>query len=196
MADVIRSRQAKGAKLAKDLARLTNAINQDCKKEISSPLTITLGDEFQGVVHSAKAGLKIMVMLEEMIVEKGIEVKLRYVLGSGKIDTPINKRIAHGMIGGGLTKTRESLQTLKKSDQRFLIAIGENDKVLNRYFILYQSFVDDWKLKDFKIISDFLKNDDYKTVADRNNKTWSQMWKRRKSLKIKEYKTVCRLILE
>lgn len=196
MADVIKSREADGVAVAKDLRHLTEQANKLFKKEIISPLTVTLGDEFQGVINSMQTGIEIIWKLEEMIIEKQIAFKLRYVLSSGKIETPVNRKIAHGMLGEGLTRARELLNKLKKSEERFYLAPGKNDSRLNKFFILYQSQVDDWKTKDFTIISDFLKLDDYKTVADKNKKSWSLMWKRRRTLKIKEYKTIKDLISE
>lgn len=196
MADVVDSRLAKSVELAKNLKTITETINTDFKKEISSPLTVTLGDEFQGLVSSRITGIKIIIRLEELLIEKGLAFKLRYVLASGKIDTPINKKIAHGMMGEGLTKTREALNASKRSEERFLFNTGKKDDIISRYFILYQSIVDDWKSKDYKIINDFLKIDDYKTVADNNKKNWSQMWKRKKTFKIREYNIIRQLILE
>lgn len=54
--------------------------------------------------------------------------------------------------------------------------------------MIYQRTVDDWRIgKDYKLVSSFLKNPDYKKVAEELEKTRSQIWKRKKSLKIEEY---------
>ena len=122
--------------------------------------------------------------------------KLRYVLVNGEIETPINRKIAYGMLGEGLTRARETINNQKKSGERFFFLTDKNASELNSLFILYQSFIDDWKPRDFKIVSDFINLDDYKLVAEKNQKSVSLMWKRRKSLKIKEYKTIKNLITQ
>lgn len=194
MADVIKSRESDSKIIAKNLKMLTARVNTVFEKKIRSPLTITLGDEFQGITGSLQTGIEIIWLIEELIIQKKINFKLRYVLLSGKIETPVNKKIAHGMLGEGLTKSRELLTGLKKSDSRFYFFIGEGSASLNNLFFLYQSFIDNWKTRYFGIISDFLKLKDYKTVAQKNNKSLSLMWKREKSLKLKEYQTVKTLI--
>ena len=196
MADVIKSRDDTQNVIAGHLKQLTTDINHRSKKGILSPLTVTLGDEFQGVVTGTQAGLEIMILLEELMLEKSIPFQLRYVLGKGPIQTPVNKEVAHGMLGRGLTETREKLNALKKEDTRFFVFGTENDMYFNNLFVLYQSVRDDWNIKDNKVIADFLRYDDYKTVAEKNNKTWSQMWKRKKSLKIREYNIIKQMILE
>jgi hypothetical protein len=100
------------------------------------------------------------------------------------------------MMGEGLTKARETISYLKKTEDRFSFLTDKNHNDLNLLFILYQSLVDGWKQKDFKIVSDFIKLNDYKLVAAKNNKTVSMMWKKRRSLKIKEYRVIKNLILE
>jgi hypothetical protein len=196
MADVIKSRKADAKKTAEDLKTLAGAVNKKFKQGILSPLTITLGDEFQTVLKDIKTGISIILFTEELCIEKKIGFRLRYVLVSGEIETPINHKIAYGMIGEGLTRARETINHLKKSEDRFYFFTEENRSDLNNLFIIYQSFINDWKQKDFKIISDFIRLDDYKLVAEENDKTPSLMWKRRKSLKIKEYKVIKSLIIE
>lgn len=148
------------------------------------------------MLKDIKTGISVILFIEELCIEKNISLRLRYVLLSGEIETPINHKIAYGMIGEGLTKARETINYLKKSEDRFYFFTKENRNDLNNLFIIYQSLVNDWKQKDFKIISDFIKLNDYKLVAEENDKSPSLMWKRKKSLKIKEYKVIKSLITE
>lgn len=196
MGDIIKSSRADGKKLAIELKGIVKKINEIHNKKILSPLTITLGDEFQGVVKSLEAGISIIFAIEEYRITNAISFKLRFVLVKGKIETPVNRKIAYGMLGEGLTRARETLNYLKKSDDRFHFLTSENYNDLNLYFLLYQSFTDGWKPKDYKTVSDFFKTDDYKEVAAKQKKSVSQIWKRRKSLHIKEYKIIKQLIME
>jgi hypothetical protein len=196
MADVIKSRKTDARAIAGGLKLLVQSVNKKNKKDILSPLTITLGDEFQSVVKDIRAGIKIILFIEEYIIQNNIGFKLRYVLLSGKIETPVNHKIAYGMIGEGLTKARETINYLKKSGDRFHFITDNNRSDLNYLFVFYQSVVDEWKQKDFKLISDFIRLDDYKLVAMENKRSPSLMWKKRKSLKIKEYKVIKKYLSE
>ena len=61
-------------------------------------MTITLGDEFQGVIDSTENAIKVIFEIEEEIINNNQDLKLRYVINKGKIDTPINKNIAYEML--------------------------------------------------------------------------------------------------
>ena len=196
MADVINSRKYKGKVVATALSKIVAFINTAYKKEIISPLTITLGDEFQGIVDTPEAIVKIIVAIEEQLIINECAFKLRYASNTGKIDTVLNKKIAYGMIGEGLSNTRTILNNAKKEEERFFLFSDTNTTFLNRLFIIFASFVDGWKQKDFKTISLFFKDNDYKKVAAINNYTASAMWKKRKSLHIKEYNSIKQLILQ
>jgi SatD family (SatD) len=195
MADVIDSRKYKGKAVAIGLAKIVEKINIEFKKEIISPLTVTLGDEFQAVVKTEETSVKIILRIEELIIENKFLFKLRYASNAGKIETAINKNIAYGMLGEGLTKTREILNNAKKENERFFFS-GKRVDFLNNLFIVFSSFVDSWKQKDYSTIALFLNEFDYKKVALANNYTASAMWKKRKSLKINEYNIVKQLILQ
>jgi len=58
----------------------------------------TLGDEFQSVIKNLPAALDIIFSIEEKIAAGGQDFRLRYVLEEGKIETPLNRKIAYGMI--------------------------------------------------------------------------------------------------
>jgi hypothetical protein len=110
MADIIDSRKNDQNELMLKFRNVTEEINKSHKKGILSPMTITLGDEFQGVVKNISAAINLILELEEKLMLNNAGFKLRYVLYEGKIDTPINDKIAYGMLGEGLTKAREALQ--------------------------------------------------------------------------------------
>jgi SatD family (SatD) len=198
MADVVKSSAMKlPAKGAKALLKIVADINKAEKKIILSPLTVTLGDEFQGVVKNVNAGVMIMMRIEEMLIEAGLPFRLRFVFNRGKIDTAINPEVSYGMLGQGLTATRKLMDSQKSSRKRFLIFDGGQKGDLEFFqdiFMLYQSITDEWKQKDYKIIDAFLKYQDYKTVAQKTGKAESQMWKKNISLRMPEYFAIKRII--
>jgi hypothetical protein len=189
MADIIKSSEKNANTLMKDFEEITTQISTDFNKAFYSPITITLGDEFQSVVKSLKDGIKVIVTFEELIIKQKKDFKLRYVLNYGEIETAINKERAYGMLGKGLTESREMLEVEKHDVRRFFIK-DENSKLsmkLNLAFFIYQSFIDDWKFRDYNIVSGFLEHKDYKLVAKILKRNISLMWRRKKSLKINEY---------
>lgn len=85
--------------------------NREAKADILSPLTITLGDEFQGLVRTMTAGLPIMQKLRFELLQNGLEC--RFALGASKLQTPVNRKRAWNMMGVGLAATREKLNEKK-----------------------------------------------------------------------------------
>ncbi|MDN5203620.1 SatD family protein [Fulvivirgaceae bacterium BMA10] len=197
MADVIESSEKDGKSLMLDFKELVREINMQYKQDLLSPLTITLGDEFQGVVKNLRKSLEIIFSLEESIILKKHNFKLRYVLNQGEIDTDLNPEYAHEMLGSGLTNARNMLNGMKSGDERFNVNVQPFSLTnsLNKAFLLFQSFYDDWSDKQLKTVAAFLEHRDYKQVAKLLGKDSSSVWRREKSLKIKEYFTAKELIL-
>lgn len=83
----------------------TNSLYSDV---LVSPLTITLGDEFQGLCINLEVGLQIIRELRARLLENG--VPCRFVLGLVQLDTPINASRAWNMMGTGLAACRDRLE--------------------------------------------------------------------------------------
>jgi SatD family (SatD) len=198
MADIVNSRNHNSNKLILEFRQIINHINKKWAKEIISPLTITLGDEFQGIISTSENAYKIIFDIEEEIIKNNQKLKLRYVFNIGNIDTPINKNIAYEMLGEGLTTAREKLNELKKNKNRFQIITKQNTKaqeIMNNLFRIYSSYIDNWKPSDFYIIKEFLLNKHYQEIAESLNINISSSWRRQKSLNIEAYSISKNLIL-
>lgn len=199
MADVINSGGKNPTLLMTQLKDVVTTINKEKGANLISPLTITLGDEFQGLSNSMENGIKTIFDIEEKIVQKQYNLKLRYVLYFGQIETEINNKIAYEMLGEGLTNARKELNSLKNKEVRFRIRLTKNElnkeTYLNKAFSIYQNFVDSWKEKDLKIVKEFLLQEDYKIVAQKVQIDQSNAWRRKKSLNILEYNDVKNIIL-
>lgn len=197
MADVVASGAKNQKQLMKDFKKLIGKINESYQDYILSPLTITLGDEFQCVLKDLDASINIIIHLEEAIIHEKINFQLRYILNQGNIETPINKTIAYEMLGQGLTDARQKLTDVKQNKQRFLISIENKfqQEILTDAFIIAENIIDKWDLeKDYEVVSNFIKLKDYKLVAEAVNKTRSQLWKREKTLNIESYNSVKNII--
>jgi len=197
MADIIDSRQHDNQLLISDFQQFTSQLNQLYKQHLLSPLTITLGDEFQGIANSFYHSIRLLMDAEELIIKEHYHFKLRYIINYGEIDTPINKEIAYGMLGSGLTEARERLAHLKKTDLRFSINgnMDELDKQLMYAFEIYQTFVDDWKTRDFNLVKEFIDNKTFNEVSEATGLSFSSVWRRKKSLKINSYFAIKNLVL-
>ena len=198
MADVINSRESQQSDLMKDFKRVVTNVNQGSKAKILSPLTITLGDEFQGIAKDLQSAIEIIIQLEEEIIDKKANFALRYVLVEGEIETSINTSIAYEMLGSGLTMARNYLSESKSANDRFHIVIKDKmkSKILNDGLRVFQGIVDEWDIdKDHELINYFLKYKDYKVVAEKLKRTRSVIWKRERSAKIKEYFSLKNVIL-
>lgn len=197
MADVVDSHDYEGKELMSKFQELVKFINQIFYESILSPLTITLGDEFQGVVDKPSSAVAMIYAMEEWIVENEWDFKLRYVIVEGKIDTEINKESAHEMLGEGLTKARKKLGEMKKETYRFYISVKNQGitSTVSKSLRLAQHFIDSWQPKDRATVSGFLNGLDYKELAKKLGKDDSSVWRRRKSLAIEEYMT-CKALTE
>lgn len=197
MADIINSSELNGLFLQKEFKNIIELANKKYQKKLVSPLTITLGDECQGVVNNLLNSLKIILLVEESILLQNLGFRLRWVVNYGKIDTNINKEIAYGMLGSGLTEARENLNNLKKTDLRFQINTTKlpKNEALDNSFVIFDNIISKWnKQEDRALVACFLKYIDYKKVAEILNKDRSQIWRRRNTLEINPYFAIKNLI--
>jgi hypothetical protein len=190
MADIVDSGAADSKKLLKSFEVLVRGVNRQFSTEIISPLTITLGDEFQGVAKSMLSALDILFYIEKLRISKYPDFKLRFVVYFGEIDTAINKKVAHAMLGKGLAEARRHLNQMKDTDHRFLVISGsstELDRQIAGALRLFQNIVDSWKANDSRLIASFLQYRDYKIVAKKLDHDIAGVWRRQKTLQISEF---------
>ena len=84
--------------------------NQAYYNSMISPLTPTIGDEFQAVLWEATNLFKIIALIKRDLPE----ISLRYGIGLGKIDTEINSQSAIGMDGPAFHFARKSVEFARK----------------------------------------------------------------------------------
>jgi SatD family (SatD) len=190
MADVIGSSRMPIEEM-ESFFQVVQEINTRHNDQLLSCLTVTLGDEFQGVVRDVPSLIDILIDLEETLLRRKSQVLLRYVAKMGEIDTQIHHQLAHAMVGPGLTAARESLEAMKNHEKRFEVDLGnrENDQRLSNALYVWGSFIQHWKAKDkhLEIIPFFLEFEDYKLVAERSNSDRGNVWRLGKSLRFNEY---------
>lgn len=188
MGDIIKSRIKDQILVQIEFAKLISECNREFAASMKSKLTITLGDEFQGILMEEGDFPRVVSWLEENKWRLSLPIELRYAFGHGEVLTPINPEIAHGMLGPGLTLTRETLNNLKSKTDRVGI-IGEmQDRELKQLITeLYLTHIGSWNWKDREILAAFFQYHDYKLVAEKLDKDSSLMWRRANSLQMGTY---------
>lgn len=101
------------------LSEETDRINQESSSVIS-PLTITLGDEFQAVYKDLSA-----VLADSWSILAALHpVGVRFSIGVGQIYTPINSDQALGMDGPAFHAARDGMDQIKESGRIYNISPG------------------------------------------------------------------------
>ena len=189
MGDVIGSRRLDPTELRQEIKNLLSSCNRRLKAGILSPYTTTLGDEFQGVARSLKAAAECIFFFEEKRIASQYDFRIRYVAHYGEIQTPINREIAYGMMGPGLTRARALLTMKKRGQPRFCFDLPDSRLADNliRLCGVIDGLVSRWDRQDYGLISDMLSIPVNERVGAKYGKNRSQIWKRRRHLLIEEY---------
>lgn len=166
--------------------------NKDLFKHILTPLTITLGDEFQCLAKSDYDGILLLIGIEKKILELNLPINLHYVLLNGEITTKIDTSTSYGMLGNGLTEARKLLSSKKRDRANFQFKLCDElkNKELTLLFKIYHQISSKWNTKDYSLIYEMLDNKNNQVVADNHKKSRSQIWKRRKTLHIESIDSV------
>jgi len=108
MGDIVGSERAPSMKAVHRVFNKAVAdVNVANAAHIASPLTITLGDEFQGLLTGFAHAWDAAVALRlELLVA---EVPCRFVVGAARLETPVNTKEAWNMMGSGLSAARDKL---------------------------------------------------------------------------------------
>lgn len=105
------------------LKQLLEEVNVKFSSYLASPFLITLGDEFQGLLTAAEPTLEIIESIDRGLAE--YEVRVRYGIGLGEVNTRINREQALGDDGPAYHLARETVDFLKQEKWRgFPVAIG------------------------------------------------------------------------
>lgn len=191
MGDVIGSRDKNQENLHQSLNSCIDEVNKVLKEDIISPLTITLGDEFQGFISRASIALKIIFFIDEYTRNQDLDYELRFSVHKGRILTTLNPEHAHNMLGEGLTYTRELLNSMSRRErQRFRIKLSNQtiDHCLEQILNVYDGIIQSWNLnKDKETLKVLIDVSNDQEAGKLLGKTRQQIWKRRNNLFIREY---------
>ncbi|MFO8069454.1 MAG: SatD family protein [Alkalibacterium sp.] len=132
IADIIASKKMKQrAQTQQILSDILEVMNKQFSAQLESHLTITLGDEFQGIVKDMKTAFLLidLITLELQLKthqQLGEEISLRWGIGIGELTTPIkNKEVSIGTDGPAYWFAREAIESVHEDDDYGLL----NEKI-------------------------------------------------------------------
>lgn len=164
----IKNREDVQLKLKNTLQNINNKYQQD----IASKFTITLGDEFQGLLINGKNVMAIITEIER----KMYPAKIRFGIGIGDIITDINPELSIGADGPAYYKARQAIDFLRqnerkkqagKTDIRVEIDDGDNIciELINTVISLMAVIRNSWTDRQREAIWDMLEYNDTQSNA-------------------------------
>ncbi len=112
--DIVKSKNiSKRQQLQTDLEEVLDYINTKYHSTIAAKFTITLGDEFQGLLNSPEVLMDIVDYIKVHL----HPIKVRFGIGFGDMSTEI-KSIAIGADGPAYHVAREAINTVKRGDTK------------------------------------------------------------------------------
>lgn len=155
----------------KKLRKMLDEINEKYENDISSRFTITLGDEFQGLLCSGANTINIISEIERGM----FPVRIRFGIGVGEISTKINKEISLGADGPAYYMARSAIDYLKADEKKkqtntpdIRIDIDGNEEMtlmLNAILSLMTAIKEGWSDRQREIIWDMLEHRDSQVNA-------------------------------
>ena len=127
--------------------------NLKFKSDIVSPLTITLGDEFQGIVKTYDKAFEIIYFIKLALLEKKVDA--RFVLGATVISTKINRENAWNMMGEGLAEAREKLNN-KGDLNSYRFSFPKNNReeeLINAIGLTLTTIENEWTQTQLKYVT-------------------------------------------
>jgi len=175
--DVIDSRGLKGRTLFQErFQQSLDEVNQSQSPGRISPCTITLGDEFQAVYRDAgPLFLDFMTILDRLY-----PAKIRFSVGIGPLETPINSQQALGMDGPAFHVARAAFDSDFKKSER-LFQIGHHQKPVPAWvesgLALVSHEMRTWKRNRFQVFLKVLAGVEPKSIAEQLGITPAAVYK-------------------
>lgn len=151
--DICGSREvADRGELQLTLQNVLEELNRAHAPALASPFTITLGDEFQALLVSAKPTWEMVAVIQACL----YPVRVRFGFGVGTIETAINPEAALGMDGPAFHHARDAMTVLKKEGGLFLIEGVSRVELANHSLRLIAELQSQWQHNRFKVYRSYL----------------------------------------
>jgi hypothetical protein len=127
-----------------------------------SPLTITLGDEFQAVFCDVSRLWECILRIEAAMEP----VAIRFAVGLGIISTDIQRDTALGMDGPAFHAARAAMEQLKKGDARYrLEGLGQDEVFVNAALELIAHNRQKWRAPRIITLANILQGKTVKEIS-------------------------------
>lgn len=153
MGDLVSSETTQSVKrLHTRFNKAIDTANVSRQRDIASPLTITLGDEFQGLTRSLTAALEIARILRLTLLAENIDC--RFVIGFASIETPVNRKTAWNMMGPGLAAAREKLGNKQDPNTMRFSLPGEDvmETLLDTIGLAITDIQESWTARQMQLV--------------------------------------------
>ena len=141
-ADINKSRDIEDREaLQESMQKAIALINEQFVEQVLVPFTITLGDEWQGLLKSLAKSYEIVASFRDAL--EGVSVS--YGIGEGTIGTTIMARTSE-MDGEAFHKSRAALDSAKQNHREVVFATRDErtDLLLNATCVLLQTLRASW----------------------------------------------------
>lgn len=160
--DIRRSKEIKNrAEVQSRILNILNSLNMKFGTFLIADFTMTLGDEFQGVLRTTSIVLDVF-----KYIKKNLPVKFYCGVGIGSIETPLSKRPSE-MDGSAFHRSRDALEEAKKRKIELVFKSGNEriDFILNSITELILHVKNKWTKRQRDIIS-FLESRENVRLSD------------------------------
>lgn len=123
MGDLVDSERKASAELHSRFNDVVRRHNAESSRILASPLTITLGDEFQGLAKSLVSAARLAREIRYDLMEYSIDC--RFAVGVVELHTPLNTETAWNMMGPGLASTRGKINDKRSSNRYRFDVLGQ-----------------------------------------------------------------------
>lgn len=126
--DMINSRQQKNRKAVQEkFLHILEDFNVDYRDDLKTNLTITLGDEFQGLF---RAGQNLIDFIVHFVYAMK-PIDFRFGLGYGEITTNLNSSDTRALDGPAFYNAREALEIARKGKKTLIVKGLDEDEIFN-----------------------------------------------------------------
>jgi hypothetical protein len=148
--------------LQNKLKNVIEGINSKYKNDLASLFTITLGDEFQGLLKNGKPLVYIIDQFEREM----YPIKIRFGVGIGEITTDIDYKMSLGADGPAYYNARSMIEEIKFSEKKHKelkintkLSVQENPEAsefFNSFFSLLTIAKEKWTPRRVEIITTYI----------------------------------------
>ncbi|MEL6822090.1 MAG: SatD family protein [Calditrichota bacterium] len=143
-------------------------INEEFQDKLEAPLTISKGDEFQGLLNDLETAFRIVLALEKLTAP----VQLRFGIGIGKV-YKMGGTLPIEMDGPAFHRASNALHMAKKRKHAYCI-LSDNpsrDMLTNTIFQLITAIRKRWNERHYRLFWSYKDLGTYREVAERENVT-------------------------